>query len=394
MSTSGGGGDPWAWLGLLKWSLSYSDGTKDNSDMTPMSPEDRAFLENVMKEGIIDENERMKFILKQATSVMEYYQKCAFQEEDASSKNIESSTEEEQQQEPPISEDALKVLLQELRDIVEQIDYARAFLSLKGLPFLLGCVSETKAVPETIRLACFGILATVCQNNPPVQNDLLELGALKTYSDLFFLKEEDEDTTTTTASMPLKARIMQATSSCVRNHEVAELVFSHLEQAPALMAAGLDPQCSPSPSLQSRTLFFLRALVTSDTATPSRVHTFAGPIVCVIDHYLQESVTPDFRETALALLVQLLEQKNSVNAILLRKDALAALGVQRISALQASTGEDREYAQTELELWTSLMVLLVGAIPDQESSAAAASTSALPDVKEEEGDDDEPLLLN
>jgi hsp70-interacting protein len=363
MSTSGGG-DPWAWLGLLKWSLSYSDGTRDSSDtMTPMTPEDRAFLELVMKEGIIDENERMKFILKQAALAMEYYQKCALEQQDS-------------EEEPPISDDALKDLLQELRDIVEQIDYARAFLSLKGVPFLLGCVSEAKAVPETIRLACFGILATVSQNNPPVQKELLELGALKTYFDLFFGNDQEENATT---SMPLKARIMQATSSCVRNHEVAETVFSHLEHAPALMAAGLDPKFQPFSSLQTRTLFFLRALVTSDTATPSRVHAFAGPIVCVIDHYLQESSTtsPDLRETALALLVQLLEQKNSVHALLLRKDSLASLGVQRISALRALTGEDRDYAQTELESWTSLMILLARATPDQEPSS-------LPDVKEEE----------
>ena len=369
--SSGGGGDPWAWLGLLKWSLSYSDGTKDNSDtMTPMTPEDRAFLELVMKEGIIDENERMKFILKQATLAMEYFQKCELEQDSSIVKSEE---------EPPISDDALEDLLQELRDIVEQIDYARAFLSLKGPPFLLGCVSETKAVPETIRLACFGILATVSQNNPPVQKELLELGALKTYSDLFHLNGE-EDTTTT--SMPLKARIMQATSSCVRAHEVAETVFAHLEQAPALMAAGLDPKFEPSSSLQSRTLFFLRALVTSDTATRIRVHTFAGPIVCVIDHYLQESNTPDLRETALALLVQLLEQKKSVNAILLRKESLVALGVQRISALRALTGEARDFAQTELESWTSLMILLARATPDQESSSS-------PDVKVEE----ETLLL-
>jgi hsp70-interacting protein len=213
-------------------------------------------------------------------------------------------------EEPPISDDALKDLLQELRDIVEPIDYARAFLSLKGLPFLLGCILETKAVLE-IQLA----------------------------------------------------RIMHATSSCVRNHEVAETVFAHLEQAPALMAPCIDPKFQPSSSLQSITLFFLRALVTSDTATPSRVHSFSGPIVYVIDHCLQESNTPDLRETALALLVQLLEQKKSSNAILLRTDYLAALGVQR-----DLTGEDRDYAQTELESWTSLMILLARATPDQESS--------------------------
>uniref|UniRef100_A0A7S4KBJ9 Uncharacterized protein n=1 Tax=Guillardia theta TaxID=55529 RepID=A0A7S4KBJ9_GUITH len=72
-NTSKGGGNPWAWLGLLKWSLSYSDGTRKNDDITPMSKEDREFLEKVMAEGIIDENERMKFILQESTKAMEYY---------------------------------------------------------------------------------------------------------------------------------------------------------------------------------------------------------------------------------------------------------------------------------------------------------------------------------
>ena len=42
-------GDPFAWLGLLKWSLAYSDGTKPSEGAVPMSPEDKAFLEKVMK---------------------------------------------------------------------------------------------------------------------------------------------------------------------------------------------------------------------------------------------------------------------------------------------------------------------------------------------------------
>ena len=74
ISSSSTGNDPWAWLGLLKWSLQYSDGTKD-TPASPMSDEDRAFLEKVMKEGIIDENERMRYILDQATRAMEHYKK-------------------------------------------------------------------------------------------------------------------------------------------------------------------------------------------------------------------------------------------------------------------------------------------------------------------------------
>ena len=94
--------------------------------MTAMSEEDKAFLEAVMKEGIIDENERMKVILKQVTETMEKWKTSSFTKEE------EDSTEE---------------LLQELRDIVEQIDYARAFAAMKGLVFLLGCAGERERMP-------------------------------------------------------------------------------------------------------------------------------------------------------------------------------------------------------------------------------------------------------
>lgn len=167
---SSGGADPWAWLGLLKWSLSYSDGTRDSSDISPMSKEDKEFLEKVMSEGIIDEGKRMKFILEEATKAMEYYRSKAMAKDPSDVSD------------PPISDEDLEGLLQELRDIVEQIDYARAFCSLQGLPFLIGCIDESQTIPENIRMICGGIISTMCQNNPPVQKQLLELGAIKSLS--------------------------------------------------------------------------------------------------------------------------------------------------------------------------------------------------------------------
>eukprot|EP00957_Ditylum_brightwellii_P021676 1634204-Ditylum_brightwellii.AAC.1 len=72
MSSSGGGGNsPFAWLGLLKWSLAHQDGTRPSSDVAPMSEEDRKFLESVMKDGIVDEGERMKTILTELTESLE-----------------------------------------------------------------------------------------------------------------------------------------------------------------------------------------------------------------------------------------------------------------------------------------------------------------------------------
>ncbi|CAM9660487.1 unnamed protein product [Discosporangium mesarthrocarpum] len=51
------------WLGLLKWSLSYQDGTAP-SEARPMSDEDRQWLESVLKEGVKDEAKEMAQIFE------------------------------------------------------------------------------------------------------------------------------------------------------------------------------------------------------------------------------------------------------------------------------------------------------------------------------------------
>lgn len=329
--------DPWAWAGLLKWSLNYVDGT-ETAQGPPMSDEDKAFLEKVMREGIIDEGERMKEILTQCSTGMEYYQS------QASSGNTTKGLAD-----PPITEDEFEDLLQELRDIVEQIDYARAFCSLQGLPFLLGCVTQQTGVPDAIRMACLGILSTLCQNNPPVQQQLLELGAIKSLSDLCF--EESSSTS-------LKAKAVQAISSIVRSHELAENVFSQLDQAVPLFQAGLESASQP---LKTRTLFFLRAFITSDASDDARVQCFAQPVCFVLDHYLSETNPPNLREMALALLTELLDRKLINNNKILeesRKKALVGMGVQRISTLRSLTGDDKEFAKEELELWERCLVML------------------------------------
>ena len=344
-------GNPWAWTGLLKWSLNHVDGTTDSADVTPMSAEDKAFLEKVMREGIIDEGERMTSILKDASSAMEYYRNVATNKETAG--------------EEPISEEALQESLEELRDIVEQIDYARAFCSLQGLPFLLGCIQQSE-VPESIRRVSLGILSTVGQNNPPVQQQLLEMGAIKTLSDLFFLESTNNN---------IKAKIMQSISSIVRNHELSENVFSGLQQAGDLLLQGLDPN-SASVSLRSTTLFFVRALITSDMADLERIHAFQNVIALVIDTCTEDSTPQELREMAISFLEKLLmDKKGGARIILTRKDALAARGVKWISSLRMLTGEDREFAQPELDNWENFMVLLARAEPELDEPKLMITTN-------------------
>jgi len=384
-----GGNSPWGWLGLLKWSLAYSDGTKPTS-FSPMSAEDKAFLEKVMKEGIIDENERMKEILK---SVTEGLDEIIRQHNNIINDNKDDNDDNNDKEEMSTEElqDEIQDLLQELRDIVEQIDYARAFAAMKGFSFLLGCIAED-TVPSLrpIQLSCLGVLATMASNNPPLQKELLEMGAIKTLCEVFEKSAAD---------FAFQAKIMQALSAMVRSYELSEQVFCGVEQSRHVLFAGLQVQqqqyqaqqdesrssLAAQQALQKRTLFFLRALITSDDSTQERVRQFAHSIAYVADHLVLLDVrengdnadvaanngaagAAEIREMALALLMQILEQQKSVNTILDRKNGLVAQGVQRVAALRALTGDEREFAAAELETWEALLVLLARATPDSDET--------------------------
>ena len=371
--SSSGGGEQWAWLGLLKWTLAHTDGTRPSSESpTMMSDEDKAFLEKVMAEGVIDECERMKFILQEFSKAMDYYKS-------------QTTEEKEEQDSPPVppNEDDLEELLQELRDIVEQIDYARGFVNLKGCQYLLGAISATisssssssaPVVPSEIRNMCLGILSTLAQNNPPVQKELVELGAIKILSDIFLL-----DATTTTTPLSTKTKIMQALSAIVRCYDLTETVFEHLPQTPLMMVQGLssDPAVSNS-SLRTKTLFFMRAFLTSDNSTVARANKFRHAIAIIADTdslYLNvndkassdgsDYIAIQLRESTISILQQLLERRLAVTLLLQRKQHLASLGVQRIQQLRSAKGGEAESAKVELQNWESFLVLLARAEPEE-----------------------------
>jgi len=390
--SGGGGNDPWAWLGLLKWSLSYVDGTAPTSGVTQMSDEDRAFLEKVMKEGIIDEGDRMKEILEQVTAVFTKWKEG----KDGGIPHDGDGND---------NEDVQRVddLLEEVRDIVEQIDYARAFCSMKGLAFLLGSVqlqsgsdeqstSSLQQLPESTRCLLLGILATLASNNPPVQDELLRDGALGILTQVYYQNSARNDGSSSGSNSnsnnnKIRTRTVQALSAAVRSHAAAEEVFCQLDTSLPLIESGLSPT-GASPALRKRSLFFLKALLTSDTAPPDRIRKFANCIRYVVDRYLisdtcggQELDESELREMALEMIERILDQSKSVDAVLERKEALASSGIRHIEALRrardqnnSNAKEDHEesrYGNAELESWERLLVLLSEATPDDADAAAA-----------------------
>mmetsp|Transcript_26945 Transcript_26945/g.44203 ORF Transcript_26945/g.44203 Transcript_26945/m.44203 type:complete len:393 (-) Transcript_26945:75-1253(-) len=365
-----GGNNPFQWLGLLKWSLAYSDGTQPSGDTEPMSKDDVEFLEKVMKEGIIDEGERMKSILKDLT--------------DSLGMMLGESKQEEKRKE--LDEDDMIELLQELRDIVEQIDYARAFMAMGGIPFLLGCATyhaakidgADRTIPKSIRKGALGVFSTMCQNNAPVQLACLEHGHMPQLIQLFFdytpgneCGNDGDDS--------IREKVVQAMSASIRSHSMAEHIFCQNEQGKVMLQLGLGmQQTTPKPSaqLRKRSLFLLRALLTSDDATIERHRKFQDVISFICTHEIDDMWEEDaeIREMSLAMLSQLLRfkptqsdqssiQEQVSKVILQHKNHIGSIGVTRIQAIRnlKEGSEEREYATLELDEWESLMVALAEA---------------------------------
>ena len=104
MATTGGPN----WLGLLQWSLAHSDGTRPTSEVKKMGEEDRKWLEAVMRDNVKDEPARMNEIMTEIVAMLES-QSCVENEE------------------------KIEFMLEELRDMTEQIDMAQIFVKLVSL---------------------------------------------------------------------------------------------------------------------------------------------------------------------------------------------------------------------------------------------------------------------
>ena len=91
------------WLGLLQWSLAHSDGTSSSTQVQRMGDEDRQWLEAVMRDNVKDEPASMNRIMADIVSMLDANTCCE-------------------------NEDRIEMMLEELRDIVEQIDMAQIFV--------------------------------------------------------------------------------------------------------------------------------------------------------------------------------------------------------------------------------------------------------------------------
>ena len=133
------------WQGLLKWSLSYSDGTQA-SNFTPMDAERRQWLEEALASASINETQ----VLKTAA---------------------EALSQPETEERPTLKLD----ILGQLEDIIENLDTCKNFVKVGGIPHLVRAMIGS--IHDEVRLICCQIFASGVQNNPLVQSAAIEAEA-------------------------------------------------------------------------------------------------------------------------------------------------------------------------------------------------------------------------
>lgn len=138
------------WLGLLKWSLAHSDGTSP-SNVRPMSDDDKAFLEKVMKECVKDEPARMSEIIQSCIT---------FIDQNTVVDNTES----------------IRNYIYELDEIIDQIDMAQIFAKFGGLECLLKLM-ENNDLDVVCRGHIAAVVGAVSQNNLIVQDQMQNQGS-------------------------------------------------------------------------------------------------------------------------------------------------------------------------------------------------------------------------
>lgn len=399
------GNNPFAWAGLLKWSLGFtSDKPSSNNTNneaqeppTPMSEEDKQFLETVMKEGLVDETTRIREILTSFIAFLE--------------KNNNDGVKDVEEEEEMIDS------LWELRDLIGLIDYSKVFVTMGGLPFLLGCIQQGSnndennsvcIVSTEIRSVCLVLLATTAQNNPSVQSVLLtqppdnsensSSSVVEILLKLFF-KEEDDN---------LKGRIIQALSCIIRGHPEAEKQICSNPDFISMMNAGLGVTNSstttqsqsqlPAENIRKRCIFLLQALLCSDDITSFHtIQQFKPSIEQIIRVYcnIEHEASLEIREMSLNFMITLLDQNINTLAIFENKEMLTVMANERISNIRNLVDEEeKERASVELSYWEQILQKL--ALLNESSRGVRAPASFEQTTNNSSSGDDvnaAPLLL-
>lgn len=328
--------DPNKWLGLMKWSMKYADGTTP-SDMKPMSKEDRDFLDKVLNEGVIDEAERMRQILRILQG--EHPNAVFAKPSDEQPADTTVGTPEE------IAE-YKDGLLDEMLTRIDQIDNAMNFVKMDGLQVLMEVMQSNDRA--STRAMAAEVCSVVVQNNPFCQDAAVKMGLLERLCEL--AKNED-------ATCQVKALL--AISCLVRNHDAAEqrLLSDSCNGLPILVSFLQEKE---DLRLQRKSLFFLRYLIRKSPATAAAVHATGVYVPAVASLISSDDV--DLCESSLEGLTEFAQISPEYAAVCKHADlALDSKLSQRIQQIDSMDSEEKEFYLEIRNMATELKAILAAA---------------------------------
>lgn len=266
------------WLALLKWSLKNSnDGTNPDTNPASVSEEDRAFLENAMKQ-VQNTPERLRVIMEELIAML-------------------NSTS------PSSSADALanrndvtEALLDELEEIIEDIDFAQIFVKFGGTKCLIQTAKESEGngLTESNRAKCVGVIGTIAQNNLEVQDILLKDGLIPVL--MSFREDRNASSSSGVSSHKVWSKALYALGSIVKNHAAAEVLFIQHYAASAFRDL-TDEKFSND--IKRRCVYLALFLVSQDI---SRVPSLITYFIPALYDFVKDPNDTDLREGSLQLL--------------------------------------------------------------------------------------------
>ncbi|KAL9247119.1 hypothetical protein vseg_020584 [Gypsophila vaccaria] len=297
------------WDGLLKWSLSHSDGTLPNRQL---SEDDRKWFMEAMQSQTIDVVKRMKEI----TQVMQLPEQVL----------------ESQGVTPAEIED----LLGELQEHVESIDMANDLYSIGGLVPLLGYLKNRHA---NIRAKAADVVTTIVQNNPRSQQLVMEANGFEPLLTNF----------TSDPDMHVRTQALGAISSLIRNNKPGISAF-RLANGYATLKDALS---SESVRFQRKALSLLQYLLKENKADCNVVTELGFPRVMM---HLASSEDPSVREAAMQGLLELTHgQSGETSTSFVDEDGkIKQILEKRIDDISAMSQEDLVSNKEERHLVDSL----------------------------------------
>ncbi|KAK6126013.1 hypothetical protein DH2020_040240 [Rehmannia glutinosa] len=297
------------WEGLLKWSLSHSDGTNSSRNL---SEEDRRWFMEAMQAQSVDVIRRMKEI----TLVMQ-----------APEHVLESQG---------ITPQDIEDMLDELQEHVESIDMANDLYSIGGMVPLLGYLKNSHA---NIRAKAAEVVSTVVQNNPKSQQLVMEANGLEPLLSNFI----------TDPDVLVRTKALGAISCKHPGHNKPGITAFRLANGYAALRDALG---SESVRFQRKALNLIGYLLQENRADCGIVTDLGFPRIFM---HLASNEDVEVREAALSGLLELARDKPDNNSSE-ENDKLKEILQERIKDISEMSAEDLGAAREERHLVDSLWV--------------------------------------